>query len=89
MHQVLEWSMWRYLCVFLTLTTTVPRSADAIIRLVGAATDSCGAELAAGLYAGIPNATELAAGFLLLGLADHDYLYFAKYYWELPFAWCV
>ena len=88
-HQVLEWSMWRYLCVFLTLTSAVPRSADAIICLIGAATDSCGAELAAGLYAGIPNATELAAGFLLLGLADHDYFYFAKYYWERPFAWCV
>jgi len=88
-HQVLEWSMWRYLCVFLTLTSIVPRLAEATIRLIGAATDSCGAELAAGLYTGIPNATELAAGFLLLGLADHDYLYFAKYYWELPFAWCV
>ena len=88
-HHVLEWSMWRYLCVFLTLTSAVPRSADAIICLIGAATDSCGAELAAGLYAGIPNATELAAGFLLLGLADHDYFYFAKYYWERPFAWCV
>ena len=88
-HQVLEWSMWRYLCVFLTLTSIVPRLAEATIRLIGAAADSCGAELAAGLYTGIPNATELAAGFLLLGLADHDYLYFAKYYWELPFAWCV
>ena len=84
-HPVIEWVMWRYFATHFRDGTV--RQAIHFIMLIGAATDSCGVELAAGLYAGSPNAAELDAAFPLLGLDCDDYLYFAKYFWMLPFAW--
>ena len=84
-HQVIQWAFWRYWATHFSDRSV--RLAMFVILLVGCATDSCGAELAAGLYAGIPNMTELAAGYLLLGLDCDDFIYFAKYFWYLPWAW--
>lgn len=84
-HRVKEWATWRYWATHFQDHSV--RALAFIIFLVGAATDSCGCELAAGLQAGTPNETECDAGYMLLGLPDDDYLYFAKYYWFLPFAW--
>ena len=86
-HRVIEWATWRYWATHFRDHSA--RALIYVIYLVGAATDSCGAELAAGLYAGTPNEAELDAGYLLLGLDAPDYLYFAKYFWFLPFAWCA
>jgi len=86
-HRVLEWATWRYYATHFRDHSV--RALTFVIFLVGAATDSCGAELAGGLYAGTPNEAELDAGYMLLGLDDPDYIYFAKYFWFLPFAWCV
>ena len=84
-HQVKEWAFWRYWATHYMDGSV--RLAVFFILLVGCATDSCGVELAAGLYAGIPNAAELAAGYLLIGLDCDDFIYFAKYFWALPWAW--
>ena len=85
MHQVIEWAFWRYWATHFSDHSV--RLSLFIILLVGCATDSCGAELAAGLYCGVPNATEMADMYLLLGLECDDYIHFAKYFWELPWAW--
>jgi hypothetical protein len=41
--------------------------------------------LAGLVYNGTPNETEIKADYECLGLPDVDYLYFGKYYSELPF----
>jgi len=84
-HRVKEWAYWRYYATHFRDHSA--RALMFIIFLVGAATDSCGAELAAGVYAGLPHEVEIDDGYRLLGLDDDDYLYFAKYFWFLPFAW--
>ena len=78
-----------WLCVYRAAhyESGIPRPREQQLRLLIAATDSCGTPLGAGLHLMTPNAKELAAGVKLLGLDDPDFDYFAKYMWRYPFMW--